>query len=147
MFNSVERILLTLWVGGIWIIGYVVAPTLFKMLEDQSVAGGIAGQLFYVLNYIGLVCGGLLIAGQYMRNGQANFKNVLFWVLVAMVVIVLISAFVLQPMMSELKAQGLTEATKTQFGRLHFFSAMLHMAISVLGLILVAFGNKLQNKI
>ena len=41
--TPLERILITFWVGAIWVVGYVVAPTLFAMLE-RSVAGDVAGR-------------------------------------------------------------------------------------------------------
>ena len=42
-----ERFLLTLWVGGLWIIGYLVTPVLFKTLDNRQLAGELAG---YFLN-------------------------------------------------------------------------------------------------
>ena len=56
-----ERILLTLWVGGMWIVGPVVTPTLFKMLDDRVLAGTVAGQLFTIMSFIGLFCGAMLL--------------------------------------------------------------------------------------
>lgn len=134
-----DRILLTIWVGGMWVIGYVVAPVLFKMLERQ-VAGSVAGQLFTIMSYIGLICGILLLASMLYRSG---FSNLLQWrvlVLIGMLVIILIGQFVLQPMMAELKAAGLTADMRTQFGRLHGISSLLFMINSIAGLALVVFG-------
>ena len=45
MFQISEKILLTIWVGAMWSVGYIVAPVLFQML-DKPVAGNVAGQLF-----------------------------------------------------------------------------------------------------
>ncbi len=36
---------LTLWIGGLWVIGYLVAPTLFYTLSDRALAGSLAGKL------------------------------------------------------------------------------------------------------
>ncbi len=146
MFNIGERILLTLWIGGMWIIGFVVAPTLFSLLADRSMAGNIAGHLFTVLNYIGIVSAVFLLIAQYLRQAQASFKNRLFWMIVIMLVIILISQFVLQPMMAELKTQTMTDAVKGQFGRLHFFSSLLYLANCVFGLVLVIFSCRLSNQ-
>ena len=33
-----QRILLTAWVGGLWAIGYIAAPTLFATLDDRAMA-------------------------------------------------------------------------------------------------------------
>ena len=137
-----ERILLTLWVGGMWITGYVVAPTLFSMLDDKATAGNIAGQLFTIISYIGMFSAVLLLLGQYMKLQQAFFKHWLSWVLLAMLVIILLGQFVLTPMMAELKAQGLTNMTKDGFGRLHAFSSLLFLVNSLLGLAVIAFSDR-----
>ncbi|MDH5778555.1 MAG: DUF4149 domain-containing protein [Gammaproteobacteria bacterium] len=134
-----DRILLTLWIGGMWIIGYVVAPVLFKMLERQ-VAGNVAGQLFTIMSYIGLVCAVLLLTSLIYRTGFANWSQWRVLVLIGMLVILVIGQFVLQPMMAELKAAGLTDATRPQFGRLHGISSLLFMINSLAGLALVVFG-------
>ena len=134
-----ERILLTLWIGGMWAIGYIVAPVLFKMLERQ-VAGNIAGQLFTIMSYIGLLCGILLLTSLIYRVGFSNWLQWRVLLIVAMLVIILIGQFVLQPMMVELKAAGLTGDIKAQFGRLHGISSILFMANSLAGLALVIYG-------
>ncbi|MCK5382667.1 MAG: DUF4149 domain-containing protein, partial [Gammaproteobacteria bacterium] len=35
LIPSLERILLTLWVGSLWVVGFVVAPVLFAELDDR----------------------------------------------------------------------------------------------------------------
>lgn len=139
MFIISERILLTIWVGGMLVIGYVVAPVLFKMLERQ-VAGNVAGQLFTIMSYIGLICGILLLTSLIYRVGFSNWLQWRVLIIIAMLVIICIGQFVLQPMMAELKAVGLTELTRPQFGRLHGISSLLFMINSLAGLALVVFG-------
>lgn len=131
-----ERILLTLWVGGMWAVGYIVAPTLFSMLE-KTVAGNVAGQLFTIMSYVGLVCGTLLIIGTVNRFGAQVTQHWVFWVLIVMVVVILIGQFVLQPMMAELKATGITDLNRSEFGKLHGIASVLFLINSLLGLALV----------
>ena len=133
-----ERILLTLWVGGLWAIGYIAAPTLFAMLDDRKLAGALAGQMFHIISYIGLVCGVLLLVSLLKRVGM-NWR---IWVIAIMVVLVACGEFILQPMMESLKAQGLIEgsATKKQFGMLHGIASIIYLIESLLGLSLVVFG-------
>ena len=38
-----ERILLTLWVGGLWSVGYLAVPVLFHGLNDRRLAGMVSG--------------------------------------------------------------------------------------------------------
>ena len=134
---TVERILLTLWVGSLWAIGYMAAPVLFKLLEDRSLAGNLAGEMFHIVSYVGIICGGFLIAMSVRRG--TNWR---LWVLLTMLVLVICGEFVLQPMMQELKAIGLLEgsAEKARFGVLHVIASSLYLINSLLGLTLVIFG-------
>lgn len=133
-----ERILLTLWVGGLWAIGYIAAPTLFANLNDRQLAGALAGQMFHIISYIGLVCGVLLLASVLKRAGL-QWRA---WVLIIMLVLVATGEFVLQPMMESLKLQGLIEGSeaKKQFGMLHGVASIIYLMESLLGLVLVATG-------
>jgi len=131
-----ERILLTLWVGGMWTVGYVVAPTLFGVLDDRQLAGMIAGNLFTTMSYIGLVCGGLLLIGNIYRSSIKDKTN---YILLLMLVLIAIGQFVIQPMMVELKAQGLVvgSVAAANFGKLHGVSSVLFLITSIAGLLLV----------
>ena len=133
-----ERVLLTLWVGALWAIGYIAAPTLFAMIEDKSVAGGLAGQMFHVTSYLGLVCGSFLLVSIFLRK-RFHWQ---VWLLLFMLVLVASSEFILQPMMEALKAQGIVDGgpTKKQFGILHGVASTLYLVVSLCGLSLVAFG-------
>ena len=133
-----ERILLTLWVGGLWAIGYVAAPTLFAILDDRQLAGALAGQMFHIISYIGLASGILLLASVLKRTGL-EWRA---WVLIIMLVLVATGEFVLQPMMESLKLQGLIEGSeaKKQFGMLHGVASVIYLVESLLGLALVAGG-------
>jgi len=131
-----EKILLTLWVGGMWTVGYIVAPTLFNMLE-KTVAGNVAGQLFTIMSYVGLVCGSLLVVGTVSRLGTQVMSHWVFWVLMVMLLLVLIGQFILQPMMAELKVSGITDLNRSEFGKLHGIASVLFLINSVLGLSLI----------
>lgn len=133
-----ERILLTVWVGGLWAIGYIAAPVLFSMLDDKALAGNLAGQMFHIISYVGLICGTLLLASVFQRN---RFQWQV-WLLLLMLILVASSEFILQPMMAELKAQGLLEGSpiKKQFGILHGVASTIYLAVSLCGLSLVMFG-------
>jgi len=138
LFNVTERILLTLWVGGMWITGYMMAPMLFQYLDKQT-AGNVAGHMFTAMSYIGLVCGGLLLVGMLYRHGKQLFREWRTWLLVAMLVLICVGEFVLQPMMAELKTQGLVEGSETikQFSMLHGIAAVVFLINSIAGLVLV----------
>ena len=134
---AIERILLTLWVGGMWVAGLVVAPLLFSVLDDRSLAGTVAGSLFTVTSYIGLACGGVLLALNGWRYRAPNRRAVL---LLAMLMLIGIGQFLLAPMIADLRLQGLTDSAR--FGQLHGLAGMVFLVNCVLGLVLVAMGQQ-----
>jgi len=144
--TGIERVLLTLWVGGLWITGYLVVPTLFSMLDDRHTAGMLAGRIFQTMNYLGLGVGTYLLISVLRTASEHKLKEWrLHWregTLATMLLLIAVAAFVIQPMMQELKIQGIAEgsAQASQFGRLHGLSSILFLINSVLGLILVGAG-------
>ena len=138
MFQISEKILLTIWIGGMWAIGYIVAPVLFQML-DKPVAGNVAGQLFSIMNYIGLFSAVFLIINIVVKQGF-NSRHWQLWALIIMLLVIIISQFVLQPIMAELKANGLSGDKAAEFGRLHGVASVLFLMNSLAGLALVVSG-------
>lgn len=125
----------------------MVAPMLFHTLDDRRLAGAIAGEMFSVLNYIGLVCGTLLLVSVIAGAARPWLRIWQIWVLAAMLLLTGIGEFILQPMMQALKAaapQGFTpdSTAAARFGMLHGVSSTLFLATSLLGLVLVIFGLK-----
>ncbi len=137
-----ERILLTLWVGAIWAVGYVVAPTLFAMLE-RSAAGAVAGRLFATVNVIGFICGGVLLLMMLFldrRPGWLRCWNM--WFLAMMLVLTLINHAVVAPQMAAIKlvvggAWIPGSELQQRFAALHRISTTLYVINSLLGLLLV----------
>jgi len=131
-----ERILLTLWVGGLWAIGYIVAPALFANLEDRALAGSLAGVMFEIIAYVGLLCGGLLLVFNQVRNSRRlNWRAL---VLLLMLLLIAVGQFYLAPKIAGLRSQGLADSV--QFGRLHGVAASAYLFTSLLGLALVIAG-------
>ena len=129
-----ERLLLTIWVGGLWTIGYMVAPALFANLEDRALAGSLAGTLFEIIAYTGLACGTLLLLFNQLRYAgkRLNWRAV---VLLVMILLVITGQFIIAPMMGELRSQDLTDTT--EFARLHGAASALYLVNSILGMALV----------
>jgi len=137
LLPAAERILLTLWVGALWVTGFMVAPLLFAELDDRALAGSVAGSLFTVTSYLGLLCGVLLLVINGLTFRATNWRAV---VIVIMLVLVVIGQFVITPMVADLRVQGLTDSAR--FGQLHGIASVLFLITSVLGLVLVAAGQR-----
>lgn len=143
--NMLERIVLSLWVGGMWTIGFVVAPVLFSSLDDRMLAGSIAGQLFSVASYIGIGSASLLIVLSIYRSGTTAFASWPFRILLVMLLIILIGEYGITPEMQAIKTEAgaaLQKGTEAhgRFAMLHGISSILFIINSVFGLVLVALG-------
>jgi len=141
-----ERILLTLWVGGMWVVGPVVTPTLFKMISDRTIAAAVAGQLFTIMSFIGLFCGCFLLITHAAALGKQVSKSWRAWLLVAMLMVIIIGEFVLSPEIVEIRDAGMPADAKARFDMLHRTASTLYMMTSLAGLALVIFGIGVSGK-
>lgn len=99
-------LLLTLWVGALWMTG-ITASVLFQTISDRQLAGLVAGKLFTIVSYIGLISGLWLLVQRLAQEGFSAFKQGLFWVVLLMWVLVLVGEFGIQPLLAQLKASAL----------------------------------------
>jgi len=129
-----ERILLTLWVGGLWTVGYIVAPALFANLDDRAQAGTLAGVMFGIMARIGLFCAVFLLVSNQVRNPRHRL-NWRALALLTMLVLTLAGHFLLAPMIADMRLAGASE--QTEFARLHGAAAVGYLITSLLGLVLV----------
>ncbi len=128
-----------LWVGGIWAIGYLAVPVLFQTLPDRQLAGLVAGKMFTGMAYAGIGCAIYLLAYQSIRFGRQAWKQRPFLVVVAMLILLLIGQFAIQPIMLDLKSQAspldvMQSAMAAQFKWLHGLSSILYLLQSLLGI-------------
>jgi uncharacterized membrane protein len=140
-----ERLALTIWVGGMLVVGYIVVPVLFRTLEDRMLAGDIAGQLFSILSKVGLGCGLILLSVAIVRSSGDWYRVWQIWILLAMMSIILIGEYGLTPAMQAIKQSAgvaLEKGTEAyqQFARLHGFSSVLFLVNSLLGIVLAIYG-------
>jgi hypothetical protein len=140
-------IAITLWVGGIWAIGYVAAPVLFSSLGDRQLAGQVAGKLFALIGWVGLGAAAWLLVFLVVRWGGAVFKRAVFWLVVLMALMVAVSQFGIQPLMAQLKADALPREVmesvlRDRFATWHGVSSILYMVQSLLGLWLVVWSGR-----
>jgi len=136
---------LTLWIGGLWVIGYLAAPTVFVVLSDNhALAGVVTARFFAAIGWIGIVCALYLMAFKIAtgRPHGAAFRQTTFRVIAAMLVLVLVAQFYVQPMMADIKSQALPlsvmqSAFAGRFTLWHRISEALYTLVSLLGALLV----------
>ncbi len=143
-------IIVTLWVGGLFAIGFIVAPVLFAQLPDHALAGNLAGTLFTLIAMLGFVCGGYLILFLLARRGARVFNSGVFWIVLLMLMLNAAGHFGIQPIIAQLKADALPRqvmesALRDRFAAWHGISSGLYLIQSLLGLWLVVWQERGKN--
>ena len=139
---------ITLWVGGLWAVGYIVAPTLVHELSgNRALAGNLAGRMFAMIAWVGIGCAAYLIAFIVLRRGAASFKSSVFWLVLLMLLLTLAGHFGIQPIMAQLKVEALPREVmesvlRDRFARWHGISSVLYLIQSLLGAALVAIQQR-----
>ena len=138
---------ITLWVGGLWAIGYMAAPVLFASLGDRQLAGMVAGKLFALIGWVGLGCAAWLLVFLALRCGGQVFKRAAFWLVVLMALMAAASQFGIQPLMAQLKLDAMPREVmesvlRDRFAAWHGISSILYMVQSLLGLWLVIWSGR-----
>lgn len=145
LFSALSTVAITLWAGGLWFAGAVVAPMLFRAAPDRQLAGALAGRMFSLLSWIGLACGLLVLVHSVARSGPAALKTGLFWVVAAMLTLTVIGQFGVQPILAGLKAEALPREVmesvlRDRFATWHGVASILYLlqAFLAVGMVLLA---------
>ncbi len=139
---ALRTVLVTLWAGSLWTVGYLAAPTLFATLPDRTLAGTIAGSLFRVEAWLSVACGLILLALFYLDR-QFTKRRICMLLVVAMLACLAVGYFGLQPFMAALRetaaANGglMDEVTRSRFGMLHGVASVIYLLQSLLAIALV----------
>ncbi|HRH13076.1 MAG TPA: DUF4149 domain-containing protein [Azonexus sp.] len=145
--EALYLIVVALWAGGIWAIGYVAAPILFSSIGDRQLAGMVAGKMFALVGWIGLGSATYLLVFLVARWGGQVFKRAVFWLVLLMALLAAASQFGIQPLMAQLKADALPREVmesvlRDRFAVWHGISSILYLMQSGLGLWLVVWANR-----
>ena len=145
--QSLYSIVITLWVGGQWAIGYMVAPMLFAKLGDRTLAGNMAGQLFALIAWVGIGCASYLMLYLFSQRGAGALKSGVFWIVFIMLLLTLAGHFGIQPIMAQIKLDALPREVmdsllRDRFATWHGISSVLYLLQSLLGVMLVLRQNR-----
>lgn len=136
--NALKNVLQTLWVGGLWIVGFLVAPALFR--ADPAHAGMLAGVVFGWMAWVGIVCGIYLLIHAAWTHGFRVVQGAAFWLVLGMLVCTIVNHFAVFPIIADLKAQASHAAQGVLgggFSTWHTISSLIYLLQCVLGLSLV----------
>lgn len=145
--DALQSITVTLWVGSLWAVGYIVVPLLFARLPDRALAGMMAGKLFTLVAYVGIGCALYLLLYRLTRFGASALKQGFFWGVLLMLLLIFVGEFGVQPILASLKAQALprevmASVLRGRFDTWHGVASGLYVIESVLGIVLVVLQGK-----
>ncbi|TVO58010.1 DUF4149 domain-containing protein [Denitromonas halophila] len=137
-----QRLILTLWVGAMWAVAYLVVPVLFSALDNPVLAGALAGRLFENVAWLGLVCGAGLLVLQFSRGHASPLPRVVVICIIGMLALVCVGQFVIDPMIAGIKAEAgpagaMAGAQKDRFAMWHGIASVLYLCQSLLGVLAV----------
>ncbi len=152
MLNIFKPLIITLWIGGMWCVGYLVTPILFANLPDKMLAGMIAGKLFYIMGIIGISAPIILFLlekyrpsyqERYLYARRFSFESILLILLL----LTAIEHFGINEMIASLKTQVAGQeimhtVLKDQFALWHGIGSIFYLIRSILGLFLIIIMNK-----
>ena len=147
--NRLCALLTGLWLGMQIMAGYVAAPILFERLGKQE-AGNIAGVLFSINNYFGLLA--WIVAWLVVRSSQNRSLNNNDKVAPKFIILLLLltasNQFLISPVIAAHKtgtANWLLSLLGGSFGMWHGISSIIYLVCSVLGLGLLWRYLKFEN--
>jgi hypothetical protein len=140
--DAFHALAVTAWVGALWAIGLLAAPTLFAALPDRAIAGLVAGRMFLYVGVLGLGCGVYLMLFRLVRFGSLAFRQGIFWVVLLMVVLTAVGELAVQPILAGLKDQALPRQVmesvfRDRFAAWHGVASLLYLVECALGVLLV----------
>ena len=130
MLRAGESVLTCLAAGSLWTIGFIVAPTLFAVLPERTLAGAIAGKLFTAGAIVCSVCCVLLLILRASRG--ARWTDGAGTLVISMLGFVAMAEWLVNPFVRAARA-----ASSESFAMWHGLSSVLWLGASIAGLALV----------
>ena len=147
--NRLCALLTSLWLGMQVMAGYIAAPILFERLGKQE-AGNIAGMLFSINNYFGLLAwtmAWLAVRSNRNRSFSDNGKAAPKFIIL-LLLLTASNQFLISPVIAAHKtgtANWLLSLLGGSFGMWHGISSIIYLVCSVLGLGLLWRYLKFEN--
>ena len=147
--NRLCALLTSLWLGMQVMAGYVAAPILFEQLGKQE-AGNIAGVLFSINNYFGLlawIVAWLVVRSERNRSLSDNGKVAPKFIIL-LLLLTASNQFLISPVIAAHKTgteNWLLSLLGGSFGMWHGISSIIYLVCSLLGLGLLWRYLKFEN--
>lgn len=144
LLRTVEFLTLSLWLGSVVFLSFVVAPGAFHLLgaSGRDQAGAIVGYALYRMHFIGVTCGIVFLVTRFVRTRAfASLVGPAALCVALMIILTVVSQHVVSPRMAVLRTQmGSIQRTAAdspllaEFNRWHQVSVRLEGGVLLAGL-------------
>lgn len=128
--NKLKILALTMWVGGLFVIGGLVAPVLFYKSGLTSIeAGKIAGLCFDAQTILDFACAAIVFFIFLIEKKGKLLRQPSFWVLLVLVVCVVANQYGITPIIEHIKQTTLPDANGRlgkEFAKWHGISSSIY---------------------
>ena len=124
-------VLISIWIGVIIFFSAIIAPTVFKTLDEKS--AGVFLRAFFPKYYLFAIVIGLAALALIMIF-NIEMSSILYIAIVSMTILSIISRFMI-PIINNARDMG--ERGKQKFNRLHALSVSLNVITLVIGLFFI----------
>ena len=124
-------VLISIWIGVIVFFSAIIAPTVFKTLDEKS--AGVFLRAFFPKYYLFAIVIGLAALALIMIF-NIEMSGILYIAIVSMTILSIISRFMI-PIINNARDMG--EKGKQKFNRLHALSVSLNVITLVIGLFFI----------
>ena len=136
---------LVVWIGGLILFAFVVAPAVFAVLPTRQLAGNVVSRTLGILHWIAICCGVVFVVTSMIDSRVINgvlhpfaLRNLVIY---AMIILTLVGMFAIAPRMLALREQmnpidavPHDDSHRVEFNRLHHWSTRIESSVLVLGL-------------
>lgn len=146
--NSLQYVVLALWIGSVFGFGVLFAPVLFTRLPTREQAGAIAGEVLARIDTLGLVTGGILLVVTALQAIDSGWQAIDLGRLItalAMLALVIVSAGSIRPKLNAAKGRmekpideyDPSDPLRAEYNQYHRLSRSMFMLNMLLGVLLI----------
>ena len=141
LLEKLSVIITSLWVGGLWSM-LMVTTILFNKVPSSYIAGAIANDMFAFMNLFGMFSSGFLIIYGFKKINLLFLKSVVFWVLLLMLFLILISYFGINPIIdnfndSSVSKEIIESVFADRYSTWHGVASAAFLFLCALGILLL----------
>ena len=139
--NKLSFIFTSRWVGGLWAM-LMVTYVIFNMIPSSYIAGVIVSNLFFYLNFFGMITLILILGFGFHSEKIKFFKKMQAWLALLLLLILSISFFGINPLLEALKVEAFPKEVMEsvfadRFSAWHGIASIAYLIQCFLGIFLL----------